>query len=122
MSWRAADNSDGKFFGTGQAFLWRLPPDPDVTTHAMPTTTRLSWISARSLCFQALGGSIDGSIEDGAGERIEQFKWTRASDGQFMRITEDSVAMGGGIADGSSTFGLWLDKTFEGGTSGWCET
>lgn len=70
-AWRAAASSDGNFFGTGQSFLWKL-------------------------------GGVSGSQspecplrEHGALVLADQYRWTRATQGQFMRITEDSLAMGG---------------------------
>lgn len=69
-AWRAAAGSDGNFFGTGQSFLWRLVDGSGSQIAGLPPR--------------------EGSVVS-----AEQYRWTRVTQGQFMRIAEDSLAMGG---------------------------
>ena len=70
VAWRAAVGSDGKFFGTGQSFLWRLVAGNSQSAGCPPCEHRAVVLA-------------------------EQYRWTRATQGQFMRIVDDSLAMGG---------------------------
>lgn len=78
-AWRAASGSDGAFFGTGQSFLWRM-----VCSKGLHSTAEAP-----------SEGCGDSEHEAEAEVSVEQYSWTRVSQGQFMRIAEDSLAMGG---------------------------
>jgi hypothetical protein len=100
VAWQPAAGSDGKFFGTGQAFLWkllrrRLQSAAAALDDGGGAVTRGNTEQKRTLEEEddAADGHGGGQVEE---VRVERYGWTRASEGQFMRITEDSLAMGGG--------------------------